>query len=644
MHLDRAGFPFQVAIASFVVFFLLSFSSVLHAQTAPGGFVEQATSTSSRPLISASAARAFLPARGPFTFPAPYNTTGVRLTTGADCGGGDCVNSVGYSYWNNINNHAGSDTLLVFLGLERSSGGAGPSLFSVNKRTGQTRNLGPLFPSNSRFSWASGEGWYFSGTRPHALYMNDGPRLLRYDVQARSFETVFDVTSRFGANRYIWQVHSSHDDRVHSATLRDSTTYAELGCVVYKEDARQWYFAARRGDFDECQIDKSGRWLVIKENVDARNGEDNRIIDLQTGTERVLLDENGAGGHSDLGFGYMVAADNWNGSPAAVRLWRFDMDVRGGQPHASVGGQGTTVSRQTSWQGSVGHIAHGNAHPGVPMERQIACSSSAHRQALPRVNEIVCYRLDGSLQTLVVAPNLTNLDTAGGGTTEYFKLPKGNLDPTGEYFIWTANAGTSRLDAFLVRVPTALLTGVAAPGTGSAAPGRPTIGGSLSGNRVTARWAAGAGAPPSAYVLSVGTTPGGTDVFHHNMGLTTEASGSLPDGRYYIRVTAMNGSGAASADASFTVGAGVRVPAAPAVSVRVSGRRVSATWAAGDGAPPASYVVSVGTSPGAANLYSANVGLITSGAADLPPGTYYLRITAVNSVGAASTDRTFRVR
>ena len=52
-----------------------------------------------------------------------------------------------------------------------------------------------------------------------------------------------------------------------------------------------------------------------------------------------------------------------------------------------------------------------------------------------------------------MAPNLTDLNASGGGTDDYSKLPKGNIDVTGEYFIWTANAGTSRLDAFLVRIP-----------------------------------------------------------------------------------------------------------------------------------------------------------------------------------------------
>jgi hypothetical protein len=171
----------------------------------------------------------------------------------------------------------------------------------------------------------------------------------------------------------------------------------------------------------------------------------------------VLLDQHGAGGHSDLGYGYMVAADNFNPHPGSVRVWRFDIELQGGEPVSPIAGQGATVYEMTSWGATLGHIAHGNATPHVPVERQIACNSSAHRNPVPRVNEIICYRLDGSLETLVVAPTLSDLDAAGGGSSDYSKMPKGNLDPTGEYFIWTANAGTARLDAYIVRVPMALL-------------------------------------------------------------------------------------------------------------------------------------------------------------------------------------------
>src|SRR5262249_40534023 len=149
---------------------------------ASGGFMDSATGAGLRPALSAGEIQAFLPQRGRFTFPAPYSTTGIRLTNASDCGGPDCVLSVGYSYLSNINNHTGSDTLLAFLGLERRKGGGGPTLFSYNKNTGQTQNLGPLFSPDSPYSWSTGEGWYFSATQPYTLYMNDGPRMLRYDV------------------------------------------------------------------------------------------------------------------------------------------------------------------------------------------------------------------------------------------------------------------------------------------------------------------------------------------------------------------------------------------------------------------------------------------------------------------------------
>jgi hypothetical protein len=456
---------FSVAVLAVVVLAFANGTQSVSADSGPGGFMDSATGGGLRSKLSAGEMKTFLPDRGRFTFPSPYNTQGARITNGSDCGGQDCVHAVGYSYWSNMNNHVGSNTILMFVGLERRQGGAGPTLFSYDKNSGQVKNEGPLFSADSNFSMASGEGWYFSGTQPTKIYMNDGPRMLRYDVRAHTFETVADVSAKFGSDKYIWQMHSSNDDRVHSFTLRQNSNYAMLGCVA-AFDTGELRFFPEKGDFDECQVDKSGRWLVIKENVDAKNGEDNRIIDLQSGSERVLLDQDGAAGHSDTGYGYMVAEDNFNPQPGAVRVWDFAKDVHGGEPVASVAGQGTLVYQLSSWDSGLGHLAHGNSKPGAAISQQIACSSNASRKNLPRVNEIVCYRLDGSMNALIVAPNLTDLDAAGGngnGTDEYWKLPKGNLDVTGEYFIWTGNAGTNRMDVYLVHIPLDKLGGSSSP-------------------------------------------------------------------------------------------------------------------------------------------------------------------------------------
>ncbi|MET0164099.1 MAG: hypothetical protein ABW318_03730 [Vicinamibacterales bacterium] len=447
MHVETRRFVTASIWLAFSVAASLSLGVCAVYAQGPGGFTESATGNALRPRLSAGEIQTFVPSRGRFTFPSPYGTTGIRLTNGSDCGGSDCVNYVGYSYWRNINNHAGSDTMLIFLGLNRNRGGGGPTLFSYNKNSGETRNLGPLFSGDSPFSWATGEGWYFSASRATTLYINDTNQLLRYDVNSKAMETVFDVRQHLGADKHIKQIHSSNDDRVHSATVQDAN-WRMTGCVAYQESNRRATFIAAKGDYDECQIDKSGRWLVIKENVDGRDGEDNRIIDLQSGAEQVFLDRDGAAGHSDLGYGYLVAEDNMYSQPGATRVWQLGQDLHGA-------GQGTVVYNLTDWNASagLGHLSHENAQAGVPVAQQMACTSSAERQNLPRVNEIICFRLDGSRTVLVVAPNMTDLNASGGGSDDYSKRPKGNLDPTGEYFIWTTNLGTNRADAFIVRIP-----------------------------------------------------------------------------------------------------------------------------------------------------------------------------------------------
>jgi hypothetical protein len=192
--------------------------------------------------------------------------------------------------------HAGRDTVYILMVLNPDRGGTGPTLFSYNKATGVVQNQGALFDPGDSFYWHHGEGWYFSATRPHSIYTSSSTILYRFDIISKQLEVVFDIRSPaaikvVGNNRMIWQQHSSDDDRVHSATVRMAQSpWSDLGCIAYREDtAKILYYPTIAGGFDECQIDKSGRRLVIKENVDGQYGEDNRIIDLRTGTEKILL-------------------------------------------------------------------------------------------------------------------------------------------------------------------------------------------------------------------------------------------------------------------------------------------------------------------------------------------------------------------
>src|SRR5688572_29792609 len=81
---------------------------------APGGWVEK-HGAGVRTKLSREQILSFAPpSRGAFTFPAPYNTDAMRITDPSDCSGSDCLNPVGYSYWRNTNNHAGSNEMLLF--------------------------------------------------------------------------------------------------------------------------------------------------------------------------------------------------------------------------------------------------------------------------------------------------------------------------------------------------------------------------------------------------------------------------------------------------------------------------------------------------------------------------------------------------
>jgi hypothetical protein len=435
---------------------------------AGGGFIEKSGSPALRPRFTTDQIASFLPpngATGKFTFPAPYNTDAVRLTNAATCAGGvDCVWYVGYSYWRNINNHVGSNDMYIFLGTDTNRGGVGPILLHYDKTTDAVTSLGPMFDETSPYHWATGEGWYFSATQATKLYtfLVGSPLLQRFDIVTRQFDPVpaMDLTTCPRPRvcprsaQFITQPHSSDDDLVHSASVQDNN-YQRLGCVVSSPSGFRFFAVPKGYSFDECSIDKSARWLIVlAETSDGTRI--NRIINMRTGKATEVDGPNGALGHYDMGYGYAVGADTYNPEPNATILIKF--------PLASTTRPiGPVVHYNKRWDlAAANHITHTNAVNAVP-ESQYACGSNAGYQT-DMADEIVCFPLDpnrnddGSLDVLVVGQVMTDLNAAGGGSDDYNKRPKGNLDVTGRYFIWTTNLGGARLDAFIVKIPAERLT------------------------------------------------------------------------------------------------------------------------------------------------------------------------------------------
>ena len=70
--------------------------------------------------------------------------------------------------------------------------------------------------------------------------------------------------------------------------------WPSIGTVIYDENTCQpWKWFPKLGALDESQIDRTGAWLLIKENLDGQDDEDNRIISLVNDDEHIITDRAG---------------------------------------------------------------------------------------------------------------------------------------------------------------------------------------------------------------------------------------------------------------------------------------------------------------------------------------------------------------
>lgn len=191
------------------------------------------------------------------------------------------------------------------------------------------------------------------------------------------------------------------------------------------------------------------------------------------------------------------------------------------------------------------------------------------------------------------------------------------------------------------------------PGWGSYAPGGayvtppaavatdgPTgLAAQVAGTTVRFAWAPPvAGLPVSGYVLEAGVAPGGVDA-SVPLGPTesVEIAGA-PAGTFYVRVRASR-SGVLSAASNEIVvrpgGATCLLPDAPGpLTGSVTGQTVGLSWTP---VPSATgYRLSVAPSPGAPAGLVLALPAVASLAAPAPPGTYAVRVAAVNACGVSA--------
>lgn len=173
----------------------------------------------------------------------------------------------------------------------------------------------------------------------------------------------------------------------------------------------------------------------------------------------------------------------------------------------------------------------------------------------------------------------------------------------------------------------------------------------LNADLVTLRWSPGIGdlqpleSPPPvggtaaiAHVITASLTAGGPPVAQVETGSSsTDYTAAAPPGTYFVRVSARNASGTSAPSAEVRVDVRPSVPEPPLATVAdVSAGGVRVRWQAPPrGWPATGYLLEAGSIPGTANIGVLPVSALEFAAAGVPPGRYYLRVRAVNAVGAS---------
>jgi hypothetical protein len=128
---------------------------------------------------------------------------------------------------------------------------------------------------------------------------------------------------------------------------------------------------------------------------------------------------------------------------------------------------------------------------------------------------------------------------------------------------------------------------------------------------------------------------------------TTTFSAPAPRGVFVVRVRALSACGASAATNEVLIGVGgaEMPPGAPdELTATVNGSAVTFSWMAPlTGGPAGAYILEAGSGPGLSDLARVPVNGTTLTAPNVPAGTYFVRVRAVNNAGTGDTSAEVQV-
>ena len=274
----------------------------------------------------------------------------------------------------------------------------------------------------------------------------------------------------------------------------------------------------------------------------------------------------------------------------------------------------------------------------------------------PILNTNQAVLTSGPTVTLSWTPSATGTPTSyiveasstPGGPADIANFNTGNTQttlvipnvPAGTYFVRVRSADASGSGAPSNEVQVI----VATAGTCPSAPRGLNVA-SQSGGAITLAWQPPLTGAPASYVVQAGSTTGAANLASFDTNSTAlSLAATVPAGSYFVRIYARSSDcaapsflGPASNEILLSVGASLGAPVLNNNQpVLASGPTLTLSWTPPATGVPTSYFVEASSTPGGpANLANVNTGntqtsLVT---ANVPPGTYYVRVRAASASG-----------
>ncbi len=457
-------------------------------------------------------------AGGTFVDPT-FGTTIMRVTDESD----GTSNHNYYSYWPTFN----LDSTRFFIVCDGS-----PRLYRFDTANFQILSKGPLFDQQlPGGGYISTEDATWSATNANVLYGYNGLKLWAYDVAARTYSLVKDFTGEVPAG-YLGQMSRSTDDNVFAFSKKDSG-YSVTGYLVWQRDQNRILRSVSLGNFDEVQIDKSGRYLVVK--ADFGGGIDFQIVDLPSGAVQNLSDPapDFSPGHSDNGRQIVVGHDNWNNQYTVRSL---------ASPHQFT----RVISFGNDWSQA--------NHLSMLADDESWCVISNFTAGSgpvgPFREEIFQASTDGSQSVRRLAHHHSVF-------RDYWDTPRADISRDGRFIAFTSNWGsTTRRDVFIIKVP----QGGGGPGPGDTTP--PVVSGVAASSLTSSSAAIGWNTNESSDTqVEFGTTSTYGSATSLDTAMTSVHSASITglaaSATYHYRVRSRDAAGnlAVSGDFSFATSA-----------------------------------------------------------------------------------------